>query len=250
MLKHTILRNLIPLGIYPHIGFTYSPFKILEFSALMRQVELKGTERALDIGCGDGLHTLLIGKKVGHVTGIDVNTAFVETARTYADRMQGRAQAEFIDQPLEKIGFPDNHFDVIFSICVIEHIDNYEEVLQECLRTLKPGGRIVFTVDTLENISDPQLISSHSQQHHVVRYFRKDTLSAVLEKTGFTGLHLEHLFRSSLATQLFTRGIQEGFNFGRIRTQFLVRQLEQAESAIPVDRPGLFLLAAASKPNA
>lgn len=249
-MKQTILRNLIPLGIYPHIRFTYSPFKILEYRALLAETDFKGQERVLDIGCGDGIHTLLIGRKVGHITGIDINADFVAIARSYAARMGTRVKADFLDQPLEKIGFPDNHFDAIFSICVIEHIDNYQEVLQECLRILKPGGKILFTVDTLENISDPDLVQKHRQAHHVVQYFRPDTLDSLLADIGFQDLVLSSLFRSGLARDLFTQGIRRGFNFGRIRTQLLTSKLAKAEAAAPPQDPGIFLLAVAKKPAA
>ena len=249
-MKTVLLRNLIPLGIYPNIGFTYSPFKMLEFQAMMDQIKFQGNETALDIGCGDGLHTLLIGKKVGKITGIDINTAFVETARSYAAKMGKTVNADFFDQPLEKLGFPDNHFDVIFSICVIEHISNHEEVLQECLRILKPGGKIIFTVDTLETINDPELLESHRRQHHVVRYFRQDSLRELLSVTGFSELKFQALFRSPLANELFIRGIRKGFNFGRIRSQILFRKLGEEEKRTPAEQPGIFLLATAIKPKA
>ena len=247
MLKHTILRNLIPFGLYPHIGFTYSPFKILEFRTMMEHADLQGHERALDIGCGDGLQTFLIGQRVAEVTGIDLNQDFIATARRYARKMGNRVRATFEDQPLEKLGYPDEHFDVIFSICVIEHIPNYREVLEHCLRTLKPGGRIVFTVDTLEGIDDPALKESHRQAHHVVQYFRQDTLRALLEEIGFEVQHMENLFRSELAHELFTEGIRRGFNFGRLRAQRLAPRLAAAEQDAPADAPGMFLLAVARK---
>ncbi len=247
-MKQTILKNLMPFGIYPHIRFTYSPFKILEFKALMDRVDFRGDERVLDIGCGDGLHTLLIGKNTGKITGLDLNTSFITQARIYADKFSPRAEAEFLDQPLENIDFPDACFDLIFSICVIEHIDNYEQVLAECYRILKPGGRILFTVDTLETITDDGLIAKHRADHHVVQYFRQDTLRDLLEGIGFVGLDLETLFRSTLAKSLFEEGIRKGFNFGRIRASFLARKLARAEEAVPATDPGIFLLAAASKP--
>ncbi len=247
-MKNSILRNLIPLRIFPHIAFTYSPFKILEFGALMENADISGDERVLDIGCGDGLHTLLIGRSVGHITGIDVNADFVATARSYAEKMGSRVQADFLAEPLEKIQFPDDHFDLIFSICVIEHIDNYRQVLEECFRILKPGGRILFTADTLENISDAALVQKHRRDHHVVQYFRSGTISDLLTGIGFRVLTLENLFRSPLATQLFTRGIREGFNFGRLKAPWLARNLARAEAGIPKEDPGIFLLVKAEKP--
>ena len=151
-LKETVFKFLMGFGAYPHIRFTYSPLKMIEFDALMNRVDFTGRETVLDIGCGDGLHTMLIGQKVGHVVGIDINESFIERAKSYGEKFQKNASTEYIAAPLETIGFPDNKFDIIFSICVIEHIENYKEVLKECRRILKPGGKIIFTVDTLEQI--------------------------------------------------------------------------------------------------
>jgi SAM-dependent methyltransferase len=44
---------------------------------------------------------------------------------------------------------PDDHFDTVFSISVIEHIpgDVMENVAKEAFRVLKPGGTLINTVD-------------------------------------------------------------------------------------------------------
>ncbi|PID79834.1 hypothetical protein CSB20_08880 [bacterium DOLZORAL124_64_63] len=246
--KKRVLKLLMQLGLYPHIRFTYSPFKIIEFEEMIRRVDFQGHERVLDIGCGDGLHTLLLGRRAGHTTGIDVNSAFIADARDYAAGFRRRAQVDFLDKPLEAIRFDGTSFDLVFSICVIEHIPNHEEVLAECLRILKPGGRMVFTVDTLETIADPELIDRHRQDHHVQRYFRQDSLRELLARLGFEVLETQNLFRSDLARRLFEQGIRQGFNFGRFRCVSLADQLRQAEAATPLDAPGTFLLAVARKP--
>ena len=44
----------------------------------------------------------------------------------------------------EKIPYPDNFFDFIYSKSVLEHVVNTDNFLNEALRTLKPGGRAVF----------------------------------------------------------------------------------------------------------
>lgn len=248
-LKKTVLKFLMKLGLYPHIRFTYSPFKILEFQEMLDRVDFQGNERCLDIGCGDGLQTFLIGRHTGPITGIDVNSGFVADAREYAAGFTNQAQADFMDQPLEKIGFPDNHFDLVFSICVIEHIDNHEEVLRECLRIMKPGAKIVFTVDTLETVTDETLIEKHRADHHVVRYFREESLHELLTGIGFEVKEMQNLFRSDLAQDLFVQGINRGFNFGRLRCTSLAEELARAEAATDLKAPGTFLLAVATKPG-
>jgi SAM-dependent methyltransferase len=247
--KHRLLRTLMPLGVYPHINFTYSPFKILEFEAMLEWLPPPGDGTALDIGCGDGLHTMLLGRRFGRTCGVDVNERFIAIAREHARAFGARANLEFFAQPLEQVGFPADTFDVVLSVCVLEHIPNHEEVLRECLRIMKPGARIVFSVDTLETIDDPALVESHRAQHHVVRYFRQDTLRELLERQGFTNLEFRPLFRSRLAGDLFREGIRHGFNFGRLRAPRLAAQLRRAEGAVPEGAPGTFLLARGERPR-
>lgn len=49
-------------------------------------------------------------------------------------------------------------FDFIFSFDVFEHIPDYRAAFRECLRCLKPGGELVFTVPF-----------SHSSERNIVR---------------------------------------------------------------------------------
>lgn len=45
---------------------------------------------------------------------------------------------------------PDNYFDLVFSISVVEHIplDKVDDFFQDCARVLKPGGCIVHAIDS------------------------------------------------------------------------------------------------------
>jgi SAM-dependent methyltransferase len=46
-----------------------------------------------------------------------------------------------------KIELEDSSIDLIYSISVVEHLDNYNEIIKEIHRLLKPGGRFIFTLD-------------------------------------------------------------------------------------------------------
>ncbi len=241
---------LLKLRLFPHIYFTYSPFKIMEFDRLTSGLAWRGDERVLDIGCGEGNHTLLLGRHCGHVTGLDTEPAFVARARWFARHMPGGVRADFTDLPLAKAGFADGTFDRIFSICVIEHIPDHEAILREALRTLKPGGEMIFSVDTLAAITDRDLVARHQREHHVQHYYRADELHELLVGTGFVDVEVRPLFRSELARELFTQGIREGFNFGRLRTRRLTQRLYAAEAATTESTEGIFLIAVARKPIA
>lgn len=54
---------------------------------------------------------------------------------------------EFIKSTLSDIKLPDNSFDAIYCISVLEHTNNYDNILEEINRLLKPDGIVVITFD-------------------------------------------------------------------------------------------------------
>lgn len=242
------LEVLMFLRVWPHVHFTYSPFKILEFRQLVERLPWTGRERVLDIGCGAGLQTFLIGRHAGHVTGLDINPDFVEQARWYGERVRGTGTVDFEERHLADIAYADRTFDRIFSICVLEHIPEHREILAECRRILKPGGEMVFSVDTLAAIDDESLRAQHEADHHVVQYYTPDGLRDLLLSSGFTDVTLTPLFRSDLARKLFVRGIHNGFNFGRFGASRIAKRLERAECNADPAAPEIFLAAHARVP--
>src|ERR1035437_1063258 len=43
------------------------------------------------------------------------------------------------------VAAPDNSFDLVLSTQVLEHVEQPENYLKECLRLLRPGGKLVLT---------------------------------------------------------------------------------------------------------
>ncbi|MGI5122246.1 class I SAM-dependent methyltransferase [Marinactinospora thermotolerans] len=52
-------------------------------------------------------------------------------------------------RPLEELAYPDGHFDLIFCLSVLEHLDASARLaaVRALARCLRPGGRLVLTVD-------------------------------------------------------------------------------------------------------
>lgn len=72
--------------------------------------------------------------------------------------MDLRLKTEEINEPnhkvlwmnATKIELPNNSIDVITSISTFEHIDNFEDfkqIMRECNRVLRPGGKMIITLD-------------------------------------------------------------------------------------------------------
>jgi SAM-dependent methyltransferase len=105
---------------------------------LARQIEFRG-ERYLDVGCGNGSFTLGLGRDFSETVGIDVEEDRLAEFQRKIDE-QRIPHTTIQSMSAESMAFPDDHFDVVTAIEVIEHIPHLETALDEIRRVLKPGG--------------------------------------------------------------------------------------------------------------
>lgn len=77
------------------------------------------------------------------ITGIDISTGMLDIGRQKIARLKLEGQVELYTGDSEAIRFPDNSFDAISVAFGVRNFENLEKGLQEMLRVLKPGGRLV-----------------------------------------------------------------------------------------------------------
>lgn len=97
---------------------------------------------ALNLGAGEGDYDPMISPFTDQLISCDLNQADVAFARS------ANAQLPNVTYQVENalaLSFPDNHFDLIVSVEVIEHVGQPEQMLSEIKRVLKPGGVLIMT---------------------------------------------------------------------------------------------------------
>ena len=98
--------------------------------------------RVLDIGCGAGFTAEFLARRGASVTGIDPAEPALQTAEAHAYKEQ--LTINYAAGTAEDVPFPDNVFDVVICVDVLEHVANLEKSLREAHRVLKPGGYLLF----------------------------------------------------------------------------------------------------------
>lgn len=119
------------------------PSKAIPFDSLIPFDDLK-KQVVLEIGVGSGSHAGLIAPRALSYTGIDLTDYAVKMTTSRMKLLGLTSVIKRMDA--EKMEFPDNSFDFVWSWGVIHHSSNTSQVLNEIHRVLRPGGKAVIMV--------------------------------------------------------------------------------------------------------
>ncbi len=113
---------------------SFIPFGQLDFTGF----------RVLDVGCGLGANLFHINQlKAKSIIGLDISPEQLKHTQTlFQQRPELSSKIQFYAADAAKMPFADHSFDVIVAADTFEHIDLLEEALHECIRVLKPNGRL------------------------------------------------------------------------------------------------------------
>lgn len=101
---------------------------------------LREPSDVLDIGCGAGFLSNHLALQGHQVYGIDLSASSLEVAKTY-DTTQS---VTYIKADALALPFPDEQFDVVCAMDILEHVQSPDLLIQEASRVLKKGGRFFF----------------------------------------------------------------------------------------------------------
>jgi len=127
----------------------------------------------LDIGCSDGITPILCARKGLKADGLDLSEVHIGKARALSIKEEDavKKRVRFIHGEAEHVPKPDYEYDTVVLGQVLEHVINPDAVLDEVVRVLKPGGKL------LASVPEGLLID---RKH--LRYYTEQTFTSQLER--------------------------------------------------------------------
>jgi 2-polyprenyl-3-methyl-5-hydroxy-6-metoxy-1,4-benzoquinol methylase len=134
--------------------FQLHPGKIKYLDYLVRLLRDHGVApggRVLDVGAGYGFFLAALERAGYETDGLELSEHAAAEAR---QRVRGQVLVQGAEEPFP---FPDDRFDAVTLMDVIEHLQDYGRTLASCRRCLKPGGKLFVITLNAHSLARPLL---------------------------------------------------------------------------------------------
>lgn len=149
-------------------------------------LDIQPDHRILEIGFGPGVSTQMAGHRAsqGFVAGIDHSKTMVQAASNRnADAIQSGLM-EIRQGDVSSLPYPDESFDLAFSLHSIYFWQNPVDCLKEIKRVLKPGGRLAITIQ-------PKDKWRPNVDAEIMTLFFGSDVAALFSEAGYRNVHIE-----------------------------------------------------------
>ncbi len=159
--------------------------------SLISGANLDATSRVLEVGCGTGNYIGSIRQATrAECWGIE------PSAKMLAAAIEHHPELTLESGSAESIPFSKDTFDLVCSVDVIHHVDDYTAYFREARRVLKQGGFLCTVTDSDDVIRRRRPLSNYFPETIAVelaRYPSIDHLTDQMERVGFTDIRTEHV---------------------------------------------------------
>ena len=102
-------------------------------------------KKILDVGCGGGILAEALSELGANVTGIDASENTIGVAKSHSKSINSNVR--FIQNTIEEFitSNPEERFDVITCLEMLEHVPSPGEIIKNCSDILKKDGDIFFS---------------------------------------------------------------------------------------------------------
>ncbi len=111
----------------------------------MRKMAVRSGETAIDLCCGTCDWTVALAKAsgTGSIVGLDFSANMLRHGQQKIDSLGLDKQVKLVQGNAMELPYPDNTFDYATIGFGLRNVPDYEQVIREMQRVVKPGGKVV-----------------------------------------------------------------------------------------------------------
>ncbi|HOE38860.1 MAG TPA: methyltransferase domain-containing protein [Bacteroidales bacterium] len=178
----------------------------------------------LDIACGEGYGSLILGKNAKKVYGVDIS----EESIVHAKNKYSNKNIDFLIGDVTKIPLEDNSVDIVVSFETIEHHDRHREMLSEIKRVLKPNSGILI-ISSPDKLFYEKNYPDSKNEFHIKELYKDEFHQLLKEHFEFNYYYLQNnVFGSIIARETQEKADysdlyyfnKDNKNYGKLQSRF------------------------------
>jgi ubiquinone/menaquinone biosynthesis C-methylase UbiE len=142
--------------------------------------------KILEAGTGKGYFALILAKQGYSFVAFDISQEELRFAKLNLAYFGLEKYADFKIQDAEHTSFADKSFNVIFSVNTIHHLRNTYKVIDELIRILSRGGKLILSDFTEEGFKVMDEVHALEGNTHTVSTTTLSDIELYLKKKDFT----------------------------------------------------------------
>lgn len=167
----------------------------IEINCICSEGDFQKKDVVLDIGSGDGYWTNYFGKLSSKIIGVE---PYEEHLKIAQKKYSGNCS--FVLGSAEDLKFDSDSFDKVISVCVFEHLFNDSLAFSEINRVLKPKGKLLATVDSLNSLYiSEEFKKSHMKECYCAQLYTVESITKKLFEAGFKNINANYIIGSRMA---------------------------------------------------
>jgi len=128
--------------------YMQEPIRRLEYSYVLNQCLTNFKKNVLDVGCGISPLPRALSQKGVKVSGVDKGDEIIDYLNDKRTLLHD-SNINYFTGNATDLNIPENSFDFVICVSVLEHLPSTDDTkaMKEMLRIVKPGGKLIITVD-------------------------------------------------------------------------------------------------------
>ena len=184
-------------------------------------MELKPSDRVLDLGCGTGWASRRLARVAQEVVGLDVADEMLRRAEEASSKF---SNIRYVWGSAEKISAADSHFSKVLSVESFYYYADQGKALDELRRVLAPGGKLFILINLYKD--NHYSLRWMSELKVPVQALSEQQYLALLRKHGFTNVQARRIPDRSPSPDVYSgkwfKNAEELKDFKRIGALLLI----------------------------